>query len=118
MHAILSISMQRSDRSVTLVANQSDTAGLFDAERRHAYIVCSSELPVRGRGNCRHVAARLGRYLSGPLKRAGFTDITFIDAMTEEIDDDELACRMAELNPDVVDTMSIRPSIYAAERVL
>jgi anaerobic magnesium-protoporphyrin IX monomethyl ester cyclase len=57
-------------------------------------------------------------YLSGPLKRAGFTDITFIDAMTQEVDDDELARRMAELQPDVVGTTAITPSIYAAERVL
>jgi anaerobic magnesium-protoporphyrin IX monomethyl ester cyclase len=27
--------------------------------------------------------------LSGPLKRAGFDDITFIDAMTEGLSDDE-----------------------------
>ncbi|MEL7707697.1 magnesium-protoporphyrin IX monomethyl ester anaerobic oxidative cyclase [Citromicrobium bathyomarinum] len=57
-------------------------------------------------------------YLSGPLKRAGFTDIHFIDAMTEEVDDDELARRMAQLQPDVVGTTAITPSIYAAERVL
>ncbi|KWV91057.1 magnesium-protoporphyrin IX monomethyl ester anaerobic oxidative cyclase [Erythrobacter sp. YT30] len=57
-------------------------------------------------------------YLSGPLKRAGFTDITFIDAMTEEVDDDELARRIEESQPDVVGTTSITPSIYAAERVL
>ena len=57
-------------------------------------------------------------YLSGPLKRAGFTDIHFIDAMTEEVDDEELTRRMAELQPDVVGTTSITPSIYAAERVL
>ncbi|WP_338303388.1 magnesium-protoporphyrin IX monomethyl ester anaerobic oxidative cyclase [Erythrobacter sp. Dej080120_24] len=57
-------------------------------------------------------------YLSGPLKRAGFTDIHFIDAMTEEVDDAELERRMRELQPDVVGTTSITPSIYAAERVL
>ena len=57
-------------------------------------------------------------YLSGPLKRAGFTDIYFIDAMTEEVDDEGLARRMAQLQPDVVGTTAITPSIYAAERVL
>ncbi len=57
-------------------------------------------------------------YLSGPLKRAGFTDITFIDAMTQEVDDAELERRMRELQPDVVGTTAITPSIYAAERVL
>ncbi|KPP92902.1 magnesium-protoporphyrin IX monomethyl ester anaerobic oxidative cyclase [Erythrobacter sp. HL-111] len=57
-------------------------------------------------------------YLTGPLKRAGFTDIHFIDAMTEEVDDEELRDRMLALQPDVVGTTAITPSIYAAERVL
>lgn len=57
-------------------------------------------------------------YLSGPLKRAGFTDITFIDAMTEGLSDEELAERMRAARPDVVGTTAITPSIYAAEGVL
>jgi anaerobic magnesium-protoporphyrin IX monomethyl ester cyclase len=57
-------------------------------------------------------------YLTGPLKRAGFDDITFIDAMTEGLSDDELRQRMTALQPDVVGTTAITPSIYAAERVL
>ena len=57
-------------------------------------------------------------YLSGPLRRAGFDDITFIDAMTENIPDEELARRMEELQPDFVGVTAITPSIYAAERVL
>jgi radical SAM superfamily enzyme YgiQ (UPF0313 family) len=57
-------------------------------------------------------------YLTGPLRRAGFNDITFIDAMTEGLSDEELAERMAALQPDVVGTTAITPSIYAAERVL
>ncbi|WP_394730003.1 magnesium-protoporphyrin IX monomethyl ester anaerobic oxidative cyclase [Altererythrobacter sp. GH1-8] len=57
-------------------------------------------------------------YLTGPLKKAGFTDIHFIDAMTEGVDDEELARRMVDLQPDVVGTTAITPSIYAAERVL
>jgi len=57
-------------------------------------------------------------YLSGPLKRAGFDDIHFIDAMTEGVSDEELAMRMAALQPDIVGTTAITPSIYAAERVL
>ena len=39
-------------------------------------------------------------YLSGPLKRAGFTDIHFVDAMTEGVADAELQRRMEELQPD------------------
>ena len=57
-------------------------------------------------------------YLTGPLKRAGFDDIHCIDAMTENISDEELQARMLELQPDAVGVTSITPSIYAAERVL
>ncbi|MEM9501235.1 MAG: magnesium-protoporphyrin IX monomethyl ester anaerobic oxidative cyclase [Pseudomonadota bacterium] len=57
-------------------------------------------------------------YLTGPLKKVGFDDIHFIDAMTEEISDEDLQARIAELKPDVVGTTAITPSIYAAERVL
>ncbi len=32
-------------------------------------------------------------YLSGSLKKAGFTDITFIDAMTNHIADEESGAR-------------------------
>ncbi|MBI1416483.1 MAG: magnesium-protoporphyrin IX monomethyl ester anaerobic oxidative cyclase [Limimaricola sp.] len=57
-------------------------------------------------------------YLAGSLKSAGFDDIHFIDAMTENVDDGTLAARMAELQPDVVGVTAITPSIYVAERVL
>ena len=57
-------------------------------------------------------------YLTGPLRRAGFDDIHFIDAMTEGLSDEQLAERMRALQPDVVGTTAITPSIYAAERVL
>jgi anaerobic magnesium-protoporphyrin IX monomethyl ester cyclase len=57
-------------------------------------------------------------YLAGSLKRAGFDDIEFIDAMTLNLSDDELRKRIRELKPDVVGTTAITPSIYVAERVL
>ena len=57
-------------------------------------------------------------YLAGHLRGAGFDDIHFIDAMTNNIPDDELARRLAELDPDVVGTTAITPSIYKAENVL
>jgi anaerobic magnesium-protoporphyrin IX monomethyl ester cyclase len=57
-------------------------------------------------------------YLSGPLKRAGFTDIHFVDAMTHHLSDDDLRAKMEELQPDVVGTTAITPAIYTAERVL
>ncbi len=57
-------------------------------------------------------------YLSGHLKDAGFTDIHFIDAMTDDLDDAEVRRRLAELAPDVVGCTSITPSIYKAEEIL
>ena len=57
-------------------------------------------------------------YLAGHLKDAGFDDIHFIDAMTDDLDDEEIARRLADLSPDVVGCTAITPSIYAAERIL
>lgn len=57
-------------------------------------------------------------YLSGPLKKAGYTDIHFVDAMTNDLSDEDLRAKMVELQPDVVGTTAITPSIYKAEAVL
>ncbi|MEO1568474.1 MAG: magnesium-protoporphyrin IX monomethyl ester anaerobic oxidative cyclase [Pseudomonadota bacterium] len=57
-------------------------------------------------------------YLAGPLKSAGFTDIHFVDAMTNDLGDDDLRSAMRELQPDVVGATAITPSIYKAEEVL
>ncbi len=57
-------------------------------------------------------------YITGALKAAGFEDVRFIDAMTNEIDDDALRGMIAEAAPDVVGTTAITPSIYKAEKVL
>ena len=57
-------------------------------------------------------------YLSGSLRRAGFDDIHFIDAMTLHLPEDDLRARIREIAPDVIGTTAITPSIYVAERVL
>ena len=57
-------------------------------------------------------------YLSGHLRRAGFDDIHFIDTMTDNLADADLAERMKEIQPDVVGVTAITPSIYRAEDVL
>jgi len=57
-------------------------------------------------------------YLAGSLKKAGYEQVTFIDAMTHNIEDEDLAVRLAEADPDVVGVTAITPSIYTAERVL
>jgi anaerobic magnesium-protoporphyrin IX monomethyl ester cyclase len=57
-------------------------------------------------------------YLAGSLKAAGFSDLRFIDAMTNNISDDDLRDIIKSEKPDVVGCTSITPSIYKAERVL
>jgi anaerobic magnesium-protoporphyrin IX monomethyl ester cyclase len=57
-------------------------------------------------------------YLAGALKQAGFSDVQFIDAMTNDIDDEELKRQIAAVRPDIVGSTAITPSIYKAERVL
>lgn len=57
-------------------------------------------------------------YLAGALRTAGYTDVHFIDAMTNHVTDDDLRARMIALQPDVVGVTSITPSIYVAEEVL
>jgi anaerobic magnesium-protoporphyrin IX monomethyl ester cyclase len=57
-------------------------------------------------------------YLAGSLKEIGYTDIRFIDAMTNDLSDDDLRDMIAADAPDIVGTTAITPSIYKAERVL
>ncbi|XWN32563.1 MAG: magnesium-protoporphyrin IX monomethyl ester anaerobic oxidative cyclase [Devosia sp.] len=57
-------------------------------------------------------------YLAGHLKDAGYDDIHFIDAMTNHLSAEDLRARLEDLQPDVVGTTAITPSIYEAENVL
>jgi anaerobic magnesium-protoporphyrin IX monomethyl ester cyclase len=57
-------------------------------------------------------------YLAGALKTAGFSEIRFIDAMTNDLSDDALRDQLAAYQPDVVGATAITPSIYKAERAL
>jgi anaerobic magnesium-protoporphyrin IX monomethyl ester cyclase len=57
-------------------------------------------------------------YLAGALKGAGFDDVQFLDAMTNNLDAATIRAEMARIAPDVVGVTSITPSIYAAEEVL
>ncbi len=57
-------------------------------------------------------------YLAGSLKAIGYNDVHFVDAMTNHLDDVDLAAEIARLSPDIVGVTAITPSIYAAERVL
>ncbi len=57
-------------------------------------------------------------YLSGALKKAGYDDIKFIDAMTFDVGDEALRAEIASYAPDIVGATSITPSIYKAQQVL
>jgi len=57
-------------------------------------------------------------YLAGYLKAAGFTDIHFVDAMTNHLTDDQVREAIAALKPDVVGATAITPAIYKAEQLL
>ncbi|MGF1651275.1 MAG: magnesium-protoporphyrin IX monomethyl ester anaerobic oxidative cyclase [Hyphomicrobiaceae bacterium] len=57
-------------------------------------------------------------YIAGALKSAGYTDVHFVDAMTNDLTDDQVREKLRELQPDVVGVTAITPSIYKAERVL
>ena len=57
-------------------------------------------------------------YLAGALKQAGFADVRFIDAMTNNLTDEQVRAAIAEEKPDLIGATSITPSIYKAERLL
>jgi anaerobic magnesium-protoporphyrin IX monomethyl ester cyclase len=57
-------------------------------------------------------------YLTGYLKADGYTDVTFVDAMTHHLDDEQVRARIVELQPDIVGCTAITPAIYKAERLL
>jgi anaerobic magnesium-protoporphyrin IX monomethyl ester cyclase len=57
-------------------------------------------------------------YIVGYLKAGGYTDVTFVDAMTNHLDDDVVRAKIAEIQPDIVGCTAITPAIYKAERLL
>ena len=57
-------------------------------------------------------------YLAGALKAQGYTDVHFVDAMTNDLAEDVLRERLVALDPDIIGCTAITPSIYKAERVL
>ncbi|WP_239651743.1 magnesium-protoporphyrin IX monomethyl ester anaerobic oxidative cyclase [Neosynechococcus sphagnicola] len=57
-------------------------------------------------------------YVGGALKQAGFTDLQFLDAMTNYVDDAALAQRIADYQPDVVMATAITPMIYQSQETL
>ena len=57
-------------------------------------------------------------YLTGYLKAGGYTDVIFVDAMTNHLTDEQVRQRIADLQPDVIGCTAITPAIYKAERLL
>ncbi|MBB4287169.1 magnesium-protoporphyrin IX monomethyl ester anaerobic oxidative cyclase [Roseospira goensis] len=58
-------------------------------------------------------------YLAGYLKeKGGYTDIRFIDAMTDDMTEEQLRAALAKEQPDIVGTTANTPAIYKAEEVL
>jgi anaerobic magnesium-protoporphyrin IX monomethyl ester cyclase len=57
-------------------------------------------------------------YIAGALKARGYTDLRFVDAMTNHLTDEQVAEIIRAEQPDVVGTTAITPSIYKAERLL
>ncbi len=57
-------------------------------------------------------------YLAGALRQAGYTDVGFIDAMTNDLSETALRGLLAREQPDLVGVTAITPAIYKAERVL
>ncbi|NOK60861.1 MAG: magnesium-protoporphyrin IX monomethyl ester anaerobic oxidative cyclase [Chloroflexi bacterium AL-W] len=57
-------------------------------------------------------------YIGGTLKKAGYTNLRFVDAMTNHIPDDKLKAAIEANAPDVVLATAITPMIYKAQRTL
>jgi anaerobic magnesium-protoporphyrin IX monomethyl ester cyclase len=57
-------------------------------------------------------------YIAGQLKAAGYTDIRFIDAMTDHMENDVLEKELRYARPDVVMCTAITPAIYKAQETM
>ena len=57
-------------------------------------------------------------YIGGALKQAGYTNVRFVDAMTNHIPDDQLREIIRQYAPDVVMATAITPMIYKAQSSL
>ena len=57
-------------------------------------------------------------YLAGYLNTHGYTEYAFVDAMTDDISDEDLRRIFAEQQPDIVACTAMTPAIYKAEQTL
>ncbi len=57
-------------------------------------------------------------YIGGALKKAGYTNVRFLDAMAYDIPDDMLGQIIEQDQPDVIMVTAITPMIYKAQNTL
>ncbi|MBE1237089.1 magnesium-protoporphyrin IX monomethyl ester anaerobic oxidative cyclase [Phaeovibrio sulfidiphilus] len=57
-------------------------------------------------------------YLAGYLKAGGYSNLRFVDAMTDDLDEDDLRRVFREEKPDIIGTTAVTPAIYKAQRML
>lgn len=57
-------------------------------------------------------------YIGGALKTAGYDKIKFVDAMTFDLSEEELAKAIRDYQPDIVMATAITPMIYRSQRTL
>jgi anaerobic magnesium-protoporphyrin IX monomethyl ester cyclase len=57
-------------------------------------------------------------YIGGALRSAGYADVRFIDAMTNDLSEEAIRAILAQEKPDIIGATAITPSIYKAERLL
>jgi anaerobic magnesium-protoporphyrin IX monomethyl ester cyclase len=57
-------------------------------------------------------------YIAGALRQAGYADVGFIDAMTNDLSEEAVRTLLAREQPDLIGVTAITPAIYKAERLL
>ncbi|MEC9486503.1 MAG: magnesium-protoporphyrin IX monomethyl ester anaerobic oxidative cyclase [Prosthecochloris sp.] len=57
-------------------------------------------------------------YIGGALKKAGFEQIRFVDAMADDLPDETIEEIIRQNQPDVVMTTNITPSIFKAQDIM
>ncbi|WP_041793852.1 magnesium-protoporphyrin IX monomethyl ester anaerobic oxidative cyclase [Pararhodospirillum photometricum] len=57
-------------------------------------------------------------YLAGYLKTGGYSDLRFVDAMTDDLTEEDLRRIFREEKPAVIGATAVTPAIYKAERLL
>jgi len=57
-------------------------------------------------------------YIGGALKKAGYTQVRFVDAMADDLPDETIEDIIRKNQPDVVMTTNITPSIFKAQDIM